>query len=312
MAINIKRNTCYLQYAIAIFLLATSHYANAQNKIVADSKVDSSYSKKNISDKPRAFSFITNLPYDFFQIPKQSFNKHNLKNLLLIAGTTGALIIADQSIYNGVRKFSDNIHLHPEERNKIIWSIKKGNKETVLLKVPKNLNTAFYNMGQGFTTLLIASGFFIQGKISKKYVSLQTALDLTESFIALGLVSQLLKYSSGRETPGKSTAHGGRWHPFPSISAFQKNKSSYDAFPSGHLSTLMAAVTILANNYPKNKLIKPIGYGLLALSGFAMINNGVHWAGDYPLAIGLGYLTGNIISLRHKHESKNVIYDPVF
>ena len=311
MAINIKRNTCYLQYTIAIFLLATSLFANAQNKIVTGNNMDSS-SKKNIYGKPRSFAFITNLPSDIVQIPKRSFNKHNIKNLLLVAGTSGALIFADQSIYNGTRKFSDNLHLHPEERNKIIWSLKKGNKETVLLKAPKNLNTAFYNIGQGFTTLLVASGFFIQGKISKNNTSLQTASDLTESFIALGLVTQLLKYSAGRQDPIASNSDGGRWRPFPSINAFQKDKTHYDAFPSGHLSTLMAAVTILANNYPENKLIKPIGYSLLALSGFAMVNNGVHWAGDYPLAIGLGYLTGNIISSRHKRVAKTVSIVPVF
>jgi len=66
----------------------------------------------------------------------------------------------------------------------------------------------------------------------------------------------------------------------------------------------MAAVTIIAENYPNNKLVKPVGYTILALAGFAMINNGVHWAGDYPLAIGLGWLTGKIIAGRHKHIKK--------
>ena len=49
--------------------------------------------------------------------------------------------------------------------------------------------------------------------------------------------------------------------------------------------------TALAMNYPEKRWIRPAGYGLISLVGFAMINNGVHWAGDYPLALGIGYIT---------------------
>jgi hypothetical protein len=69
----------------------------------------------------------------------------------------------------------------------------------------------------------------------------------------------------------------------------------YDAFPSGHLAIGMTTVTIIALNYPEKKYIKPVGYALLGLCGFQMINNGVHWAGDYPLAILMGYGFGKLI-----------------
>ena len=54
--------------------------------------------------------------------------------------------------------------------------------------------------------------------------------------------------------------------------------------------TLMSTITILAKNYPEKKYILPVGYSLMGLVGFSMINNNVHWASDYPMAIGLGYL----------------------
>lgn len=254
--------------------------------------------------KPKVFDFLTNVPRDLLQIPKLSFSKKNLKGLSIVVGSSLVLIVIDQPIFDGVRNFSDNINLSPHEKNKDIWTINIGHKETVLLKVPKNLNTFFYNLGQGFTTVLIASGFFIQGKISKNVSSLQTASDLVESFITLGVATQTLKYISGRQNPSDATRRGGRWQPFPSLSSFQNSKSNYDAFPSGHIATLMATVTILSNNYPQKKWIRPIGYTIVALSGFAMINNGVHWAGDYPLAVGLGYLTGYIITERHKRIRK--------
>ena len=68
----------------------------------------------------------------------------------------------------------------------------------------------------------------------------------------------------------------------------------HDAFPSGHLATVMATVTVLADNYPEKKWIKPVGYSVVGLVGTAMVGNGVHWVGDYPLAIGLGYVFGKV------------------
>ncbi|RTL59617.1 MAG: phosphatase PAP2 family protein [Sphingobacteriales bacterium] len=252
--------------------------------------------------KPKPFSFITNVPRGCFQFVKKPFQKNSLKYTAAIAGATAVLILVDQPVYDGVRKFSDNIGLHPEENNKILWSIKTGNKQTVLLKAPGNLNTAFYMMGQGLPTLLIAGGLFIEGKIKHDFRSMQTASDLAESFITLGLTTQVAKWISGRENPLIATRRNGAWRPLPSFSEFQNNKPRYDAFPSGHLATLMATVTILANNYPEKKWIKPVGYAFTALCGYAMINNGVHWLGDYPLGLAMGYLSGKIITDRHKKK----------
>jgi membrane-associated phospholipid phosphatase len=271
----------------------------AQQVIIKNTE-DTGFITKTNPGKPKAFSFLTNIPNDLFAIARSPFQKKYLKNVVVIAGLSTALIAEDAAIYRGVREFADNIHLHPAEKNRTIWSVKMFGRETVLLKVPQNANTALYDLGQGFTTLIVAAGFYADGKISNNRRSLQTASDLSESFIALGIVTQILKYGTGREVPSVASKKNGAWHPFPSLSSFQNRKNHYDAFPSGHLSTLMAAVTILANNYPSSRLIKPIGYTLVALTGFAMVNNGVHWAGDYPLAIGLGYLAGSIITSRHK------------
>ena len=253
-----------------------------------------------VFNKPKAFSFVTNVPGEFVQLVKQPFQKKNLKSTALVIGSTALLIAIDQPVYDGVRKFSDNIGLHPEEKNNILWSIKTGNKETVILKTPGNLNTAFYMMGEGLPSLLIAGGLFVHGKISLDYRSLQTASDLSESFITLGVTTQIAKWICGRENPVVASQRNGAWRPFAPLKDFQNNKPRYDAFPSGHIATMMATVTILANNYPEKKWIKPVGYSLMGLTSFAMINNGVHWIGDYPIGIALGYLSGKIITDRHK------------
>ena len=115
-------------------------------------------------------------------------------------------------------------------------------------------------------------------------------------FLALGVGTQLIKYSSGRENPTDASIPGGRWRPFPTMSVFQNNKPKYDAFPSGHLATFVSAITIIAENYPRIRWIKPIGYTIAGLIGFSMINNGVHWASDFPIGVALGYGFGKFIS----------------
>jgi len=39
---------------------------------------------------------------------------------------------------------------------------------------------------------------------------------------------------------------------------------------------------------------------LIGLVGASMVNNRVHWASDYPLAIGLGYLCAKQVVKQHR------------
>ena len=144
--------------------------------------------------------------------------------------------------------------------------------------------------------MLFAAGFFILGEIKKDNRALQTASQLTEAFIALGIGTQVMKYATGRENPSDATSRGGKWRPFPRYSDFQNNKTKYDAFPSGHLATFVSAVTIIAQNYPEKKWIAPVGYSIAGLISLAMVNNGVHWSSDFPLGFALGYGFGRFIS----------------
>lgn len=243
-----------------------------------------------IYSKPKVFRFITNLPKDAAGIVTASFRKSSIKPWVLVAGSTAILILADQRVTDGVRQFSNNIHFSAAEDYKDIINMKLGKQNVSLLKAPRNANTALYQIGQGAPSLMIGAGLLIYGKINRDYRAISTASQLAETFILMGVGTQLLKRTTGRQSPSDATSPGGKWHPFPSFHQFQNHTPFYDAFPSGHLATLMSTVTILADNYPEKKYIKPIGYTITGLVGYAMINNKVHWASDYPLALALGYL----------------------
>ena len=101
-----------------------------------------------------------------------------------------------------------------------------------------------------------------------------------------------------------------RWNFFPNQKEYHKHVSSYDAFPSGHLAAFMSTLTVITENYPEYPIIKPIGYTLMTLLSIQMMNNGVHWASDYPLSIAMGYYLGKIAvnSGKKNIESSQINY----
>ncbi len=240
--------------------------------------------------KPKAFNFILQVPKDFVQMHVVLQNKKSVKPLLITIAATGVLLLTDTKIADGVRSGAAKLNIEPKEKNVNLWVANIAGRPTTLLKAPGNINTAFYQLGQGFPGLLLSAGLFTYGKIKNDYRSRSVASQITETFLLTGLYTQILKRITGREVPSRATVKGGKWQPFPSFKNYRDNTPKYDAFPSGHLTTLMSTVSVLALNYPNSKLIKPIGYSLVGLVGLSMINNEVHWASDYPLAIGIGYL----------------------
>jgi membrane-associated phospholipid phosphatase len=249
-------------------------------------------------EKPRSFSFLRHIPGDLFEIAKTPFETNNLEAMGIVAASTAILLPFDQRIMNTIGKSSQQIGLNPTpEYDRII-----GVRAKALVKWPDNLNSAFYQLGEGTPTLGLTAMLFVYGKIAKDARSSQTATDLLEAYLSMGITVQTLKRISGRQAPFKATVPGGRWQPFPPLSKYQRRTTEYDAFPSGHLATMMATTTVLAENYPEKKWIRPVGYILTGLTGWSMINNKVHWASDFPLGLGIGYIAGKLATKHHKRE----------
>jgi len=244
--------------------------------------------------KPRPFEFVTNVPSDLAKFGKAVVAKKNLPKLGMLIGATAVLVAFDQPLLDAAQQFGRYIHLDPERKFKRAISFKIGNFAVPLLDLPQNLNSAFYFIGEGWPSILVAGSFYSYGLFTNDYRARQTSSQLAEMFFTLAVTTQVLKRMTGRQSPFNSTTPGGKWRPFTNLSTYQADVSNYDAFPSGHLATIMATVTILAGNYPSSKFIKPVGYSIMGLLGYAMMNNGVHWAGDYPIAIAIGYTCGKI------------------
>lgn len=244
--------------------------------------------------RPKPFQFAKHVPLNIYQLGKTSFSKKNLPKLGAILAGTALLITVDQPITDIVQQFGRYINLDPSRKSKTLIEFNIGGFHVNAMELPDNTNSAIYYLGEGWASMLIAGGFYGYGLVTNDYRALQTTSQITETIFTLGFTTQFLKRITGRQSPLRADVPGGDWHPFPAPSRYQKSVSNYDAFPSGHLATAMATITILAGNYPDNRYIKPVGYSLMGLLGISMINNGVHWMSDYPLAIAIGYSCGKI------------------
>jgi hypothetical protein len=155
-----------------------------------------------------------------------------------------------------------------------------------------------YFLGDGMTSVFLSSGFALRGAISDDTRARRTSSEVIEALLVSGTVTQVLKHVAGRQTPSEATVPRGRWRPFPSFKDYSANVPAYDAFPSGHLASTMATLTVVAMNYPEHRFIWPVSAGAMGLLSFAMVNNGVHWASDYPLALAIGSVVGKVVAAR--------------
>ncbi len=246
----------------------------------------------------KPWQIATNLPKDFKEYSQEIFKKKSILRISAIAVSTAALIYYDQDIIDATQKLGAKLNMSADDTR-----YEKVMGATIFF--PKNLNGVLYYLGDGTPHAINNLAFYAYGAIRKDYRALNTALQLTEGLFAVGIATQALKHMTGRQSPYASTQPGGRWDFFPNQIEYMNHVPQYDAFPSGHLATTMVVTTIIAENYPEYKFLAPIGYGCSALLAFAMLNNGAHWASDYPLSIGMGYILGKIISSRGKKQISN-------
>ena len=279
---------------ILITLIFISQFTISQIKDSISNKSDfQNYTNSNgeiyTYKKPRFFEMITHVPRDVYGTVTDFGTTENLIFLGGATVLTVALIPADQYLLNNSRTIGEELGLKDVARYKNFGPLNN---------IPPNMTSAIYLIGNGTTPILLSMGFATFGLINNDYRSLNTATGLIESLAVSGVFSQTIKRITGRQSPAPAIIDdnpGGNWSPFPSFSAFAKSTPQYDAMPSGHLMTATAALNVIIGNYPDKKWIKPVGYSLIGILGFEMVQANVHWYSDYPIAMIMGYIIGKNI-----------------
>ncbi len=280
---------------ILLSLLFTTSVILSQIKdSISNTSNSQSYTNKNgeiyTYKKPRFFEMITNVPRNVYGTVNDFGYKENLIALGGATIMTVAIIPEDQHLLDQSRIIGERLGLEEVARYKNFGP---------LSNIPPNITSAIYLVGNGTTPILLSMGFATFGLINNDYRSLNTATGLVESVLVSGVFSQTIKRISGRQSPAPANIDGnpgGDWNPFPSFSAYGKYTPNYDAMPSGHVMTATAALNVILGNYPDKKWIKPVGYSLIGLLGFNMVQANVHWYSDYPIAMVMGYIIGKNIA----------------
>ncbi|HTO92786.1 MAG TPA: phosphatase PAP2 family protein [Bacteroidota bacterium] len=222
----------------------------------------------------RWYSMVTNIPGDWAGVGSAAFRASNLPLLGGIALATGALMVADRQTYS----FSHDLYLNSP-------GVKFASNQIV-------------RAGDGKYSLGLAAAFAVYGFAWSDQRALRTASNTVEALLASGIAVQVLKHIAGRESPQVVHSGTGKWRPFPSLAVYNRNQPRYYAFPSGHVTTAMATVTVIAENYPEVGWIRPAGYGIVGLTAIGLVNKGWHWYSDFPMALALGYTFGHLAAHR--------------
>lgn len=247
----------------------SSEYQSGKALQDTDSLLSVPYVSHGVSTL-RWYSMFTNIPGDWVGTGESAFRPEGLPVMGGIAFATGVLLLADHGTYT----FSHGLYTRSEE--------------------VRFASNQFIRAGDGKTTLGIAAAFALYGFVGDDSRALRTASGTVEALLASGIAVQLFKRIAGRESPQVVTQGRGAWHPFPGLQVYNRNQPRYYAFPSGHITTAMATVTVISENYPDVQWIRPLGYGIVGLTGVSLVNKGWHWYSDFPLAIAMGYTFGRI------------------
>jgi len=227
------------------------------------------------------YDMFINIPADWVNFSTWSFRNKQIPVYAGVVVSTTGLIATDNDTWNSANA----------------WY--KGNNTI------KRYSDAFVTVGDGKSQFGLGAGFAAYGLIFGNKKAVNVGSEIVQAVLASGSVVQVLKHITGRESPFVSTRQRGRWDFFPNQIDYSKHVPHFDAFPSGHLTTTVAAFTVIIENYPEYKWLTPVAAIATTCLGISMVNTGIHWYSDYPLALVLGYTFGNLAVHPHWADKKD-------
>ena len=254
---------------------------------VASFAVENEYSVLDESQRIQFKELLTYIPQTSMLTLQKGFSKESIPWWVGIVGSTLILYNNDEVILRNWQQEGRNAGIGNEDHTRPYIYY----KDLDILRLPTDTGSAMYYLGDGWMHFGIAGGFLYYGHSSNNNRAYNTGMRIVHGMTVSTIFSQILKRFFGRESPYVRSEYLGKWRPFPSIAAYQSKTPQYDAMPSGHIMTATLTFTIINSAYPEySNYIVPLAVVWISALGFQMVNNGVHWAADYPLGIALGYV----------------------
>ena len=226
------------------------------------------------------YTMFTKVPSDWSLFATRTFRVESVPMIVGIVGVTGALYGIDHNTYSNTHEYE------------------KGSRQF------RSFTDGLTSVGDGKYQFGFVGSFALYGLIAEDSRALKTASQMTEAILAAGIVVQVLKRVTGRESPIVATQDRGAVRPFPNLVDYEQHQPKYYSFPSGHIATTTAALTVLCENFPEAKWMRPTSYILVCAVGGSLVSKGWHWYSDLPLGIALGYSFGLIAAHPEGHEIK--------
>ena len=252
--------------------LPASGSGEGNSPAIKDSSFAIQSFQQSFTERPNWHEMVTNVPGDWVKYYKLTFRDDKVGQYGAIAVMTGILVATDDPT----------------------WQYSK--RVTESSPPIKSASNFFSELGDGTAQLSLSAAFAAYGLVLNDNRALRTASQTVQALLAGGMVVQVIKHVTGRESPFVATSPTGIWRFFPNQIDYHKKVPHYDAFPSGHICTSLSTVIVIAENYPEEKWIRPVGYTLVGLIGVSMVDIGIHWYSDYPLGLAIGYAFGMIAS----------------
>lgn len=222
---------------------------------------------------------------------QESFSKKSIPYWGAIIGSSVLLYHYDEEILADLQKRGRDWGIGNDDNTSSAVSY-RGQE---LLRLPTDTGSFLYFLGDGWMHAGIGGAFMGVGQFKKDNYAFNTGIIIWHGMVVSTIFNQTVKRSTGRESPVVKTHPRGSWNLFPSFNEYNTRTASYDAVPSGHVMTATLVFTIISERYPQyNKYIYPVGGVWISALMFGMVNNGAHWASDYPLGIAMGYLVGKL------------------
>ena len=153
-------------------------------------------------------------------------------------------------------------------------------------------------LGEGVTSLALFGGVASYGLLANDQKTLKVGKLGVESFLVSGIIVQVLKHSFGRERPNVASKPRGVWNGplayFRQDSDRPKGTSHFDALPSGHVATVFAAATTIADA-SQEPWVPYVSYSIATLVAFSRVTEQTHWMSDCVLGGLIGVLSARLV-----------------
>ncbi len=157
-------------------------------------------------------------------------------------------------------------------------------------------------------------GFLAYSYIADDRTALQAGKIGLESFLLSGITAQILKHTFGRERPSVASVSGGRWNgAFLLLNQSTGKRGGYahfDAFPSGHTTTVFAAATTLSEVYHDSPWVSYASYSVASVVAVSRVMEQTHWLSDCFVGGLIGYFSTQLV-IRLNNSGKPVALVPV-